>query len=121
MSDRDDPRVFFAAERTLLAWIRTGIAVMGLGFIVAKFGMFLRYIAHDMPAPGYKTGVSLVIGTAMVVCGALACAKAAVQFRRFSRQLIEREMPAHWSPDLAILFAWALAGSGLLLALYLVL
>src|SRR5690606_24434586 len=35
-------RVFLAAERTLLAWIRTGLALMGFGFLVAKFGVFLR-------------------------------------------------------------------------------
>ena len=32
-----DPRVFFAAERTLLAWIRTALALMGIGFVVARF------------------------------------------------------------------------------------
>jgi len=37
-----DPRVYFAAERTLLAWIRTGLAMMGFGFVVARFGLFLR-------------------------------------------------------------------------------
>ena len=39
-----DPRVFFAAERTLLAWLRTGIATIGLGFLVARFGYFLRML-----------------------------------------------------------------------------
>ncbi len=34
MSYLDDPRVYFAAERTLLAWIRTGITTIGLGFVV---------------------------------------------------------------------------------------
>jgi putative membrane protein len=37
-----DPRVYFAAERTLLAWIRTGLALMGLGFAIARFGLFIR-------------------------------------------------------------------------------
>ena len=41
----DDPRVRFAAERTLLAWMRTGLALMGFGFVVARFGLFLREIA----------------------------------------------------------------------------
>jgi hypothetical protein len=40
-----DPRVRFAAERTLLAWIRTGLAMMGFGFVVARFGWFLRELA----------------------------------------------------------------------------
>jgi uncharacterized membrane protein YidH (DUF202 family) len=35
-----DPRIYMAAERTFLAWIRTGIAFMGFGFVVARFGLF---------------------------------------------------------------------------------
>jgi len=33
-----DPRNYFAAERTFLAWIRTGLALMGFGFVVAASG-----------------------------------------------------------------------------------
>ena len=40
----EDPRVRFAIERTLLAWVRTGLALMGFGFVVARFGLFLREI-----------------------------------------------------------------------------
>ena len=36
MGDDNDPRVFFAAEATLLAWLRTGLAIIGVGFIVAQ-------------------------------------------------------------------------------------
>jgi uncharacterized membrane protein YidH (DUF202 family) len=36
------PRVYLAVERTLLAWIRTGLDMMGFGFVVARFGLFLR-------------------------------------------------------------------------------
>ena len=39
MSDLNDPRVFFAAERTLLAWSRTSITVMVFGFVVERFGL----------------------------------------------------------------------------------
>jgi putative membrane protein len=42
MNEINDPRVYFAAERTLLAWIRTGLTVVGLGFVVARFGLFFR-------------------------------------------------------------------------------
>ena len=33
-----DSRIYMAAERTFLAWIRTGVALMGFGFVVARFG-----------------------------------------------------------------------------------
>jgi len=39
-----DAATELAEERTLLAWIRTGLAIMGLGFVVARFGLFLREI-----------------------------------------------------------------------------
>ena len=35
---------YLAAERTMLAWIRTGLALMGFGFVVARFGLFLQQI-----------------------------------------------------------------------------
>ena len=39
-----DPRVYFAAERTLLAWLRTGLTVMAFGFVIARFGLFLQIV-----------------------------------------------------------------------------
>src|SRR5271156_3896829 len=46
-----DPRIYFAAERTLLAWVRTGLTMMGFGFVVARFGFFLRELAAVPGAP----------------------------------------------------------------------
>ena len=55
-----DPRVFFAAERTLLAWVRTGLTIMAFGFVVARFGLFLRLLAAQQgkacPKPSCTTG-----------------------------------------------------------------
>jgi hypothetical protein len=66
-----DPRIYMAAERTFLAWIRTGIAFMGFGFVVARFGLFLREIAlsklrlaqryrEKFKAVGYEFGTSVI-------------------------------------------------------------
>lgn len=38
-------RLHQANERTMLAWIRTGIALMAFGFAIARFGVFLRQVA----------------------------------------------------------------------------
>lgn len=59
-----DPRVVFAAERTLLAWIRTGIALAALGFVVARFAFVLREMGIKTESGGSGTsyvGVALVI------------------------------------------------------------
>jgi putative membrane protein len=38
----DHSQQHLANERTFLSWLRTSIALIGLGFIVARFGLFLR-------------------------------------------------------------------------------
>lgn len=62
-----DPRVTLALERTLLAWTRTALALMGFGFIVARLGLLLYELT---PTPGGVapslagmswSGVSLVL------------------------------------------------------------
>ena len=40
-------RDHMANTRTLLAWLRTGIALIGLGFVVARFGLFLQQLGSQ--------------------------------------------------------------------------
>ncbi|HYL57424.1 MAG TPA: DUF202 domain-containing protein [Candidatus Acidoferrales bacterium] len=69
-SESRDPRIYFAAERTFLAWIRTGLALMGFGFVVARFGLFLKQMAASSHDPNLRSyGFSLWVGTAMVLVG----------------------------------------------------
>lgn len=72
MDDSNDPRVYFAAERTLLAWVRSGLTVIGLGFVVARFGLFLQILRHEAN-PGSQLG-STAIGVGLVVLGSAAVA-----------------------------------------------
>jgi inner membrane protein YidH len=117
-----DPRVFFAAERTLLAWLRTGLTVMGLGFVVARFGLFLRLLALQPQAiPGQEhSGVSAILGVLFVVAGAIAILVATVQHRHFLTTLSRSDLPRSYSRVFAVVFSATVGVLGLLLAAYLV-
>jgi len=118
-----DPRVFFAAERTLLAWIRTGLTVMGFGFVVARFGLFLSLLAvQRMPSTASiasPSHFSSGIGIALVLLGAISMIFAAIQHRRFVTSLPASDRPRLHNRAFTIVLALILGLLGLLLAIYL--
>jgi putative membrane protein len=65
-----DLRDYLAEERTFLAWIRTGLTLMGFGFVVARFGLFLRMlqVSKEGAAPPSHS-ISPWIGTLFIVVG----------------------------------------------------
>jgi putative membrane protein len=71
-----DPRIYFAAERTFLAWLRTGLALMGFGFVVARFGLFLRELALTTSSQVPAAGASRWFGIGLLVLGILVTAVA---------------------------------------------
>jgi putative membrane protein len=118
-----DPRVFFAAERTLLAWIRTGLTIMGFGFVVARFGLFLSLLAAQrMPSAAPVASPSHFsngIGIALVLLGAASMIFAAIQHRRFVLSLPEGDLPRLHRRVFPLALALMLGSLGLLLAVYL--
>ena len=62
-----------AVERTFLAWVRTSIAIISLGFVVAKFGVWLRELASrlDPQLQAHSTGMSLPMGIGMMAFGGI--------------------------------------------------
>lgn len=117
-----DPRVYFAAERTFLAWIRTGLGLMGVGFAVARFGLFLRELqATSSHLPPHTTGLSLWAGVAIVALGVLVNVSSIV--RHFS--IVHELSTGSWTPGRvstnAVVLAVVLAAVGTGMAIYLVL
>jgi len=69
--DSRDPTTYLAEDRTFPAWIRTGIALMGFGFVVARFVLFLRELEATQSGSAVETtAFSVVLGTALIVSAA---------------------------------------------------
>ncbi|HUF16456.1 MAG TPA: DUF202 domain-containing protein [Thermoanaerobaculia bacterium] len=113
-----DLRVFFAAERTLLSWVRTAVALMGFGFIVARFGMFIR--ETGVVADGIARGLfSMSTGVSLILIGVLMNIVASWRHVRLIRALRSgRDTSAALNPTAVTTIAILLAILGLLMAGY---
>ena len=117
-----DPRVFFAAERTLLAWVRSGLTVMALGFVVARFGLFLALMSASGVSPAAEQlshWPSSALGIALVLLGTGAILGALQNHRLYVRSVPTEDIPKLAMPWLTSFLAGLVAAAGLLLAVYL--
>jgi putative membrane protein len=111
-----------AAERTFLAWIRTGIALMAFGFVVARFGVFLREIALPGAAgvgSGSGSGLSLYMGLGLIGLGVVVCVVSAVRHARYVRAIDEGHFRAAFGSIFAFSVVLLLALAGVIMALVL--
>lgn len=108
-----DISVFFAAERTLLAWNRTSIALMGVGFVIERFGLFLRALRD-----GANHHASFWLGVSFILFGAVVSAASALQYRRIVRSLPDPEIPLGYWVNLPVITSAFIAVLGLTLAVY---
>jgi len=80
-----------ANERTFLAWIRTSAAIMGFGFVVVKFALFIRQISVAIDKPQANLagrGYSTQIGIFLVGVGAFIALYSYLHFLNTKRQLL---------------------------------
>jgi putative membrane protein len=114
-----DPRVQLAAERTLLAWVRTGLSLMGFGFVVARFGLFLHELAAGHGEPVHSRGGSLWIGVALVALGVMVLVVSASRYRVYSATLSEGRIGKPPGALFGIAVTLVLAAAGVAMVAYL--
>ncbi len=120
MSQLNDPRVLFAIERTLLAWNRTAIALMGFGFLVERFGLFLHVVLSHQTEPLHRSA-SLLIGMAFILLGVAMLLWSVRQYRKVVTKLGAEDIPDGYWVNAPVLANLTMALLGLMLAAYLAL
>jgi uncharacterized protein (DUF302 family)/uncharacterized membrane protein YidH (DUF202 family) len=112
---------YLAAERTLLAWIRTGLALMGFGFVVARFGLFLQRLQILEDAPSVQSyGLSLWFGTTLIAAGVAVNLISGWNHARLVRSMDRGQLVNSHATNLAVATSLFLALVGLAMAIYLI-
>ena len=110
----DRQREHQANERTFLAWLRTSIALIGFGFAIARFGLFLRQIQSAVtqkPTHNFPVFSSENLGVSLVIIGIITIALAAWRYNQVFWQ-IER---GNYRPNRLIV--WILAAIVMILGI----
>ena len=100
-TDDRDPRIYMAAERTFLAWIRTGLALMAFGFVVARVAVLLRGTLATAQSPATQSGnadTSLWLGIGLVATGIATCIMAAFRNAQYVRAIDRGKFRAAFGP-----------------------
>jgi putative membrane protein len=105
VSELNDPRVLFSAERTLLAWNRTSLSIMAFGFIIERAGFLMGPVEDEMPADH----LTFWLGLAFIALGSFICAYSSRQYSAVLNTLTPSEFPrgyaARWGQAINVIVA----------------
>ena len=112
--------VYFAAERTLMAWVRSALGMMALGFVIDRFGLVLRTITPATIGAHLTQSYSSWGGSSLVLMGALMAVVATIRYWRFAHDYYHDNStrPGH-GIMMGVIFAAILAILGFAIAMFL--
>ena len=99
----EEYRMLLQLETSLLAWLRTSLALMGFGFVIARFGLFLREIAIanqlTVHPNAWLTHVNSISGTGLILLGIVVLLIAVRNHQQTVDRLHKGELalPSRWS------------------------
>ena len=119
MSELNDPRVLFSAERTLLAWNRTSLALIGFGFLIERSGLITGTgptIALDR-----SNNLTFMVGLGFIAIGVFAVLFSSRQYLKILSSLNPAEFPVGYSAKFGLIVNGLVGflGAALVVALYL--
>jgi inner membrane protein YidH len=104
---RVDPRLLQANERTLLAWIRTGLALAAFGIVIERVEVWLHAVCLPHASPSPRRAQAIWLGAAFVVLGNVANGMAILRYLRSRRMILQGE--AIGSDQFPVIFGIPLA------------
>ncbi len=108
-----------ANERTYLAWIRTAIALVGLGFVIERFDIFLK--SPMMAGAGMTSSrVAALTGLLLMVGGVLVLGVSTLRYLQFKRRISSPTRHEYQSPGTEWLLVGVVFLVGLLVIAYFV-
>jgi putative membrane protein len=111
-----------ANERTFLAWIRTGITIMALGFVIERLDLFLASLglsAQGKAAPVMGEAEIHALSVALVAFGMVLIAGSSYRFVDINRAIEDQAVRPFRATFMPLGMAFVLLAVGLLLLLYL--
>ncbi|MGC2130528.1 MAG: DUF202 domain-containing protein [Candidatus Aquilonibacter sp.] len=78
-----------ANERTFLAYLRTAFAAIGFGFVVARFGLFVRELAAKNGVTQHTGPVSATLGIVMIFVGIALAIFGGYRYARVERAIAQ--------------------------------
>jgi putative membrane protein len=113
---------YLAEERTFLAWIRTGIALMGFGFVVARFGIFLEQLhLPERISAARPPEFSPWFGVALITTGALVNLFSARRFMHLAGEVDRNQFADRSLSRQGVFVASFLTLVGVAMTIYLIL
>jgi len=112
-----------ANERTYLAWLRTGIAIIAFGFLIERFDLFLNVVSrqlenHDVAARLQHSGSGVILGLGLVFIGLVVMCVATARFLNLRRK-IASEDPEAFGPKADVSLGVLLGLMGVFVFVYL--